>query len=310
VVTVARCSAVEDLRSSPHVAPSPALLPALHPNSRIYTFAALIDLPPSPPPPPKPPHSRPPALTDHCLLAEARATAATPARSLALLAVIIPAAVWARVWVAGERRGESSLQHGGRAGGQPDQGGSGGSWPTSGDAVHVACTSNGSPYLNYQTLALYGTYRLARRQAGGASMVAFTRILHRTAHDALSPYIPTFRADPPHPGGRRRRRRVGGRRGGPERSRTLVWPLALLLVHLSLLVLSTACLSMLLPAAECDGGRTPRRGAPSCRYVVADRPSAVRQFLRAAQRSAGVIQVGGAALLQQPQGQRAAWGRL
>ena len=26
-----------------------------------------------------------------------------------------------------------------------------GQWPVSGDTIHTLCTSNGSPYLNYQT---------------------------------------------------------------------------------------------------------------------------------------------------------------
>ena len=44
---------------------------------------------------------------------------------------------------------------------QPDQGTwqqaerlqstSAGQWPVSGDTIHTLCTSNGSPYLNYQT---------------------------------------------------------------------------------------------------------------------------------------------------------------
>ena len=52
-----------------------------------------------------------------------------------------------------------------------------------------------------QNLVMYGTYQLAQKMPGGDKMVAFTRILHRQTDDALSPRVPTFRADPLHPGG-------------------------------------------------------------------------------------------------------------
>lgn len=71
-----------------------------------------------------------------------------------------------------------------------------GPWPTSGDTVHTLFASNGAPGLNYQTLALYGSFRLAQRQPGGDKLVAFTRILHRTADDELSPHVPTVRVQP------------------------------------------------------------------------------------------------------------------
>jgi hypothetical protein len=48
---------------------------------------------------------------------------------------------------------------------------------------------------------MYGTYQLAQKMPGGDKMVAFTRILHRQTDDALSPRVPTFRANPLHPGG-------------------------------------------------------------------------------------------------------------
>ncbi|EFN57057.1 hypothetical protein CHLNCDRAFT_143799 [Chlorella variabilis] len=97
------------------------------------------------------------------------------------------------------------------------------------------------------TLALYGTYRLAQRmRPGGDKMVAFTRILHRTTDDALSPCVPTFRADPLHPG--------------------------------------------------CDGGVPGRSGR--CRYVVADRPGAVRQFFQAAQLDPTLIKGAWAYLIE------------
>lgn len=37
---------------------------------------------------------------------------------------------------------------------------------------------------------------------GGDKLLALTRILHRSEDDELSPYVPTFRAQPLHPGGR------------------------------------------------------------------------------------------------------------
>ena len=48
---------------------------------------------------------------------------------------------------------------------------------------------------------MFGTYQLAQKMPGGDKMVAFTRILHRQTDDALSPRVPTFRANPLHPGG-------------------------------------------------------------------------------------------------------------
>ncbi|KAI7843720.1 hypothetical protein COHA_002618 [Chlorella ohadii] len=72
-------------------------------------------------------------------------------------------------------------------------------WPTTGDTVHLIYTANGSPYVNYQTLALYGSWRRARRMPGGDKMVALTRVLHRSQDDDLSPYVPTYRVEPRHP---------------------------------------------------------------------------------------------------------------
>lgn len=53
---------------------------------------------------------------------------------------------------------------------------------------------------NYQTLVLLGSYRRAKRLPGGEHMAGLTRILHRSAHDALSAVVPTWRAQPLHPG--------------------------------------------------------------------------------------------------------------
>lgn len=54
-----------------------------------------------------------------------------------------------------------------------------------GRTVHTLCTSNGSPYINFQSRIMYGTYKLAQKMPGGEKMVAFTRILHRTLPDEL-----------------------------------------------------------------------------------------------------------------------------
>ena len=58
-------------------------------------------------------------------------------------------------------------------------------WPTVGSTVHTLCTSNGSPYTNFQTRIMYATYQLAQKAPGGEIMAAFTRILHRSKTDEL-----------------------------------------------------------------------------------------------------------------------------
>ncbi|KAL3161193.1 hypothetical protein ABBQ38_009560 [Trebouxia sp. C0009 RCD-2024] len=73
---------------------------------------------------------------------------------------------------------------------------SNGAYPHSGSSIHTLCTSNGSPYLNYQTRIMYGTYKMVQAAPGGTQHVAFTRILHRTEPDALMTEVPTFRAEP------------------------------------------------------------------------------------------------------------------
>jgi hydroxyproline O-arabinosyltransferase len=47
------------------------------------------------------------------------------------------------------------------------------------------CTSNGSPYTNFQNRIMYATYKLAQQEPGGEVLAGFTRILHRTAPDEL-----------------------------------------------------------------------------------------------------------------------------
>uniref|UniRef100_A0A061QV19 Hydroxyproline O-arabinosyltransferase-like domain-containing protein n=1 Tax=Tetraselmis sp. GSL018 TaxID=582737 RepID=A0A061QV19_9CHLO len=64
------------------------------------------------------------------------------------------------------------------------------------DTIHTICTSNGSPYVNFQTRIMYGTYLKVQSMPGGEKLVAFTRILHRTKPDVLYDEIPTFRAEP------------------------------------------------------------------------------------------------------------------
>ena len=58
-------------------------------------------------------------------------------------------------------------------------------WPTAGSAVHTLCTSNGSPYVNFQNRIMYATYKLAQNAPGGDILAGFTRILHRTVADEL-----------------------------------------------------------------------------------------------------------------------------
>lgn len=65
------------------------------------------------------------------------------------------------------------------------QAGSGRDWPADGSAVHTLCTSNGSPYLNFQNRIMYATYQLAQKAPGGDSLSGFTRILHRSHEDEL-----------------------------------------------------------------------------------------------------------------------------
>lgn len=70
-------------------------------------------------------------------------------------------------------------------------------WPSTGNRVHTVCTSNGSPYTNFQNRIMYATYRLAQQEPGGEVLAGFTRILHRGNPDELmqvylnsAPYCP------------------------------------------------------------------------------------------------------------------------
>ena len=61
--------------------------------------------------------------------------------------------------------------------------------------IHVLVTSNGSPYLNFQTRIMYGTYKKVR-DLPGSELRYFTRLLHRSDDDILMGEVPTVRVDP------------------------------------------------------------------------------------------------------------------
>jgi hypothetical protein len=58
-------------------------------------------------------------------------------------------------------------------------------------------TSNGQPYMNWQTRVFYRTW-LASSKEKGSPLKHFTRVLHRTRDDELMLEIPTVRIDPTH----------------------------------------------------------------------------------------------------------------
>ena len=62
--------------------------------------------------------------------------------------------------------------------------------------IHVLATSNGSPYLNWQTRVMYKTFTDV---AKGSDMRHFTRLLHRRSDDELMAEVPTVRVDSLHP---------------------------------------------------------------------------------------------------------------
>ena len=66
--------------------------------------------------------------------------------------------------------------------------------------VHVVLTSNGNPYMNWQTRVMYATYRalVARDPDGPLARGAFTRVLHRSTDDELMVEVPTMRFTPVH----------------------------------------------------------------------------------------------------------------
>lgn len=61
--------------------------------------------------------------------------------------------------------------------------------------IHVLCTSNGSPYLNWQTRIMYRTFQKVQP---GSDMLHFTRLLHRRSDDELMAEVPTVRVDSLH----------------------------------------------------------------------------------------------------------------
>jgi len=63
--------------------------------------------------------------------------------------------------------------------------------------VHTMITSNGSPYMNWQTLVFYETWKKAASEKDSV-LRRFTRILHRSKEDELMNAIPTWRVDPTH----------------------------------------------------------------------------------------------------------------
>ena len=63
--------------------------------------------------------------------------------------------------------------------------------------VHTMITSNGSPYMNWQTRVFYQTWKKAASEKDSV-LRHFTRILHRSTDDSLMDLVPTWRADPTH----------------------------------------------------------------------------------------------------------------
>jgi hypothetical protein len=64
--------------------------------------------------------------------------------------------------------------------------------------LHTMITSNGQPYMNWQTRVFYQTWVLASSEPG-SPMKFFTRVLHRARDDELTEEVPTVRIDPTHP---------------------------------------------------------------------------------------------------------------
>jgi len=64
--------------------------------------------------------------------------------------------------------------------------------------IHVMATSNGSPYLNWQTRTMYKTFQMVQATPEGAHMKYFTRLLHRRTDDELVAEVPTLRVDSLH----------------------------------------------------------------------------------------------------------------
>jgi len=58
-------------------------------------------------------------------------------------------------------------------------------------------TSNGQPYMNWQTRVFFQTWLRASGEPG-SPLKHFTRVLHRTKNDELMNEVPTIRITPTH----------------------------------------------------------------------------------------------------------------
>ena len=63
--------------------------------------------------------------------------------------------------------------------------------------LHTMITSNGAPYMNWQTMVFYQTWKTAASEKDSI-LKHVTRILHRSKDDELMDLIPTWRVDPTH----------------------------------------------------------------------------------------------------------------
>lgn len=63
--------------------------------------------------------------------------------------------------------------------------------------LHTMITSNGAPYMNWQTMVFYQTWKTVASEKDSI-LKHVTRILHRSTDDELMDLIPTWRVDPTH----------------------------------------------------------------------------------------------------------------
>ena len=64
--------------------------------------------------------------------------------------------------------------------------------------LHTMISSNGQPYINWQTRVFHATWKKVSKEPG-SPLRHFTRVLHRTRDDELMTEVPTVRIDPTHP---------------------------------------------------------------------------------------------------------------
>eukprot|EP00271_Cylindrocystis_brebissonii_P011031 TRINITY_DN27713_c0_g1_i1.p1 TRINITY_DN27713_c0_g1~~TRINITY_DN27713_c0_g1_i1.p1 ORF type:complete len:749 (+),score=107.35 TRINITY_DN27713_c0_g1_i1:292-2538(+) len=64
--------------------------------------------------------------------------------------------------------------------------------------IHVILTSNGSPYMNWQSRIMYYTYQQVANLPG-SDFKWFTRVLHRSTEDSMMEEMPTYRVEPLDP---------------------------------------------------------------------------------------------------------------